>query len=737
METVISRDTDVVREYLAALDARERGLSPFASLAAAIKLARLKREIAETPIEATEEDLALLRREVDERLNRSLIRRLVARKWGARLSIFLMLVAGQQVALMLIFFAAWLFVNFAPVPKNWNPLLPNEQPVFLYVFLFLFFLATPLLALLTIFGGRYFRSWRLTLPLTAILVLVAAGASYLSVPNDMPFAKVEGIQNPALRSSLFALEQFASRHADTNAEGYRQWLNENWLLKDARLRADYENHLRNGPGRWITARFNAEDDAEWKDSLQVMEDYVNNGQDIAGLREWFSYYLDRNRIYSEDRIEQEVSALTGEANRVMLDVWQVEPFLREKDHRLYRAHMGSVSRRMKYIALIELAALALILSLGYITRRIIASARRAPRALANREGEPVAPPRFSDGNLSFPERTDIKTAPFFDAPFEMFSRIHRSFLRLAVFTSIFVFVFWIVVYGWAAASKTVNPPSQLALMRSYLFLVPDEKSSEAGQEAPASLSSREASQKLLSQLRAVEGRVDEGEYEFVKKYKAHDELLTEQNDDISELKSYTTEFRATASTLPTQIAELSSRAAAAEARVGEAMGQVSGVQQRAAALESQLSAKIGQVETRAARAGDQIGKIEEQASTLATRTEALEKELDRRARQIEARTEELGERTAALNEREERMTRLQRVAFAAIVSGIRLDVDEIERNAQGGVSREVRQRAESIAQRIGQITNQLREINTDQAKQLGDQLDELKKRVDQILARAR
>jgi len=43
METVITRDTDTLREYLAVLDAQERGVSPFAKLAATVKLARLRR----------------------------------------------------------------------------------------------------------------------------------------------------------------------------------------------------------------------------------------------------------------------------------------------------------------------------------------------------------------------------------------------------------------------------------------------------------------------------------------------------------------------------------------------------------------------------------------------------------------------------------------------------------------------------------------------------------------------
>src|SRR2546422_11125005 len=99
METVITRDTDALREYLAALDSRERGLSPFAKLAATVKLARLQRELNDAQLEATDEDFRALRLQIDERINRSALRRFQSKPWGARISAFLILVRGQQLAL--------------------------------------------------------------------------------------------------------------------------------------------------------------------------------------------------------------------------------------------------------------------------------------------------------------------------------------------------------------------------------------------------------------------------------------------------------------------------------------------------------------------------------------------------------------------------------------------------------------------------------------------------------------
>src|SRR5947209_19001481 len=220
METVITRDTDILREYLAALDARERGMSPFARLMATVKLARLRRELDAAQIEATDEDLAALRREIDERTRHSIMRRFESRPWGARLVIFLMLVIGQQLALGLIMLAAAIFVRLAPVPKRWNPVLPHEDPGYLLVFCFGFFFATPMLALLVLFGGRFLRSWRKTALATLLIIIVSALGTYLV------FRKTE-TTNPVRH--ITSLEELA-KDRDLNVANYRQWVAANWLV---------------------------------------------------------------------------------------------------------------------------------------------------------------------------------------------------------------------------------------------------------------------------------------------------------------------------------------------------------------------------------------------------------------------------------------------------------------------------------------------------------------------------
>ena len=743
METVITRDTDVLREYLAALDARERGLSPFAKFAATIKLALLGRELNDAELETTDQDFRSLRQEVDERLDRSMLRRFQARPWGARISVFLMLVIGQQLALAFILLLTILFVRFASVPKQWNPVLPHEQPVFLFAFIFVFFFATPMLALLVLFGGRYFRAWRTTLLLSLAILAMSALATFLVMRNK------EG-NNPVRHTT--SLGQF-TKEREVNTASYDEWLNANWLMKDEKFRRDYERYLRNGPGRWITSRFNSQNDAAWSESLPIMSEYLDDGQDAYAFREWLKYYLDRNRIYSEDRIDQEVAALTSFANQRFLGIWQLEPYLKERDRRLYRAYLGSIDTSIKrwglaWLGLLALAFLATLIAgpLMSLTKRKSESGRRLRSEAATLDpDEPVRSNWVEERYSSFPERSEITTPPFFEAPFKLLSRVHRGFLRLAVFASLFVFAFWAVVYAMELTGERANPSSQVALMRTNLLFggsperVPGDASDGTRVGAADSRVTPEGSREALLAARVgeLEQALDEDDYQSEKKFKAQYRIIAAQRNELNSIKSATGQLE---QTLPGQISEMGSRVGAAEARAGEVIGQAEAARQTAEGVQKQLGAKLSEVETRATRAAEQVGKVEDQASLLATRTEALEKELDRRARQIEARTEELGERTAGLKEREERVDRLQRAAFAAILAELKSGVDDLERRIASSFYRffskgEARRDADSLRHRITSLTNELRAMNTDQAKQFLEQLDELNKRFDQIAER--
>ncbi|HWP43476.1 MAG TPA: hypothetical protein VNO14_09600, partial [Blastocatellia bacterium] len=371
--------------------------------------------------------------------------------------------------------------------------------------------------------------------------------------------------------------------------------------------------------------------------------------------------------------------------------------------------------------------------------------------------------RLSERQYRFPERRDITSMPFFDAPFEMLSRVHRSFLRLAVFSVLAVFLFWALVYTFQLARDRENPPSQVALMRSNLLFsrLADERpeqdaallasadadlqsfnysalASQPGIEAAmGGPASRE--EMLRAQVAELERRIEENEYESGKKLKEQSEIIIGQRAEIDLLKGISEQLQQTTASLPAQISDVSSRATAVEARAGEALGQIAGVKQKTESLEKKVD-KIDELEGRTSRVSEQVGKVEEQTSTLATRTEALEKELDRRAGQVEARTEELGERTAALKEREQQSDRLQRAAFAAILSDIETDVEDLDRRTRSMFYRlfkkdDARREAQALSSRVGAMLNVMREARGEQNNDLIQQLEALASRVEQISAR--
>lgn len=780
METVITRDTDILREYLVALDARERGLSPFARLAATVKLARLRRELDDAQLETTDEDIVALRREIDERLDRTFARRFESRPWRARLSVFLMLVFGQQLVLALILVATLAFVRLASVPKGWNPVLPHEDPAYLIVFIFFFFFVTPMLALLMLFGGRYFRSWRKTIPATLLILALSALATFLVMRGRER-------NNPVRHQS--SLSQFA-RGRGLDVTNYRQWVDTNWLMNDAKFQRDYENYLRNGPGRWITSHVYARsyegDDAAWADALPIIEQYLSEGQDPEGFRDWLRYYFDRNRIYSEDRIEQEVDTITGSANERFLSAWQVEPYLKERDQRLYRAYLGSINKAMKWGAIICLALFALVFLIIYLTGPALSFWERAAGTLRVRvrRGDKIQldseqsahgsrTARLRERYYSFPERDEITTPPFFDTPFQLLSRVHRSFVRLAVFTSIFVFGFWIAVYALDISAGHENAPSQIALMRSHLlFGSPADEGPTGGGSLLRSVSADrsqlnsdrvntmartpsdvdydsrllaatkgEPRERLLAaRVVELEQELGENDYQSGKKFKEQYQTIEAQQREIGSLQSLAAQLQQTTTSLPQQVSELGSRASAAEAGTGRVLGEVNAARQLAQGIEQQVNTKFKDIEARAARVADQVGKVEDQASALATRTEEFKEEISRRTREIEARTVELREQTESLKAREDQVNRFQRVAFAAILSEIKASADDLERRINSSFYRffnkgEAQREADALRQRITGIITELRDMNTDQAKQLVEQLGELSKRVDQIAAR--
>jgi predicted nucleic acid-binding Zn-ribbon protein len=762
METIITRDSDILREYLGVLDSRERSLSPFARLAATVKLARLRDELDRNHLDITEDDRLALKREVDERLGRNLARRFEAKRWGARLSAFLLIVLGSQLALALVLLVTALFVRFVPLPTWWNKQLPHDEPAFLVVFIFALFSTTPWLALLLVSGGRYFRAWRVTIPATVAIILLAGLGSYLVI---------RGKRNPIL-NPLTSQAQFA-RERGLNAKSYSQWVDTKWLLKDPKFQTDYEKFLRNGPGRWITSRFDAKDDAAWHNSLRVMGEYLDGGEDPNAVRDWLKYYLDKNRIYSEDRIEQEVAALTGPEDQRFLGIWEVEPFLKERDERTYRAYLGSINRAIKGWGVVEMGLVALAFVVGYfvwprlglLSPQSIVSRVRNGRAAGDdpRIGGSV---RLPERRYRFPEQSEITTPPFFDAPFMILGRVHRSFLSLAVGASLVVFLFWAVIYGIRLGGNQ-NVPSQIALMRSYIAFggagganddqLQSSGVSDRGAEGlnvnyagvsglpgvaltGAGPGPTDQVQLLIARLNEIQQRLDDSDYENSKKLKDQNKLITAQTAEIGALKGRLDQLQQTTAPLAQQVPDLTSRLGAVEERAGQTGGDISTVKQQVDALDKSVTAKLQDVETRATRASDQAGRVEVKASTLVTRTDALEKELDRRSRQLEARTEELGNRTADLTATEEELNQLQGVSLQAVLSQIGSEIDELDRKTRSAFYRffnkaEARRSADALTERIKQTAEQLRQSKSKKAEPYLARLGELTARVEQIAKR--
>ena len=459
--------------------------------------------------------------------------------------------------------------------------------------------------------------------------------------------------------------------------------------------------------------------------------------------------------------------MTGAANQRFLSIWQVEPFLKERDERLYRSYLGSINSSMKWYGLACLALFALIFLVIYLTgpalsfwERVAGSARGRGKQQSSFDSvesarDPSRITRLRERYYSFPERSEITTPPFFDTPFKLLSRVHRSFLRMAVFTALFVFCFWGFVYALDLSAGHENVPSQIALMRSHLLLGGSSEDASDSQGAarasatyttvgrsPAEIAtdSRGSEKQLASRVSGLEQQIDEDDYQDSKRFKEQYRVLASQSNDLDSLKNLTAQLQQTTTGLPEQISQAGSQA---DARAGQAIGEAAAAKQMAQGVEQQINTKLKDLENRAVGASQDASNAEAQASGIRTRTEKLETEVLNLTKQLEERTAELKNSSTKENEEQlARLDRLQRVAFASILSEIRANVDEMERRVDSSFYRffnkgEARRDVDALKQRISGLTNELRDLSGDQAKQLLDQLEELRNRAEQISARVK
>lgn len=742
MDTVITRDSDIIREYMAVLDSHGRGVSPFGRFASSVKLSRLRNELERVHLETSDEDIVALRSEIDHRLSGGISRRFVSGRWGARFAAFLIPLIGWQLVLLAVLGITAAFVAFAPVPGWWNRLLPHDDPAFMALFLFAFFFVLPMLAVLLLFGGRFLQSWRFSVPVTLLLLAASAGATYLVM---------RGKANPVLRPS--SIRQF-TRERGLNIDGYQQWINGKWLLQDPKFQSDYERYVRNGPGRWITARIGQTDGA-WQNSLGIMSQYLDGGADQNGFRDWLKYYLERNRIYSEERLDQESRALTSDQR--YLGIWQVQPYLKERDQRTYQAYLGSISHSMKLWGAIEMAALFVLFVAGYFLAPVIARAigGRSSGGINPRSTDPGLPPLIS--HQPFPERDEITTPPFFETPFKVLGRAHRDFLRVTVFSSAFLFLILGAVYASGlSGSQQPGPSSLTTLERRYiLFAGKDETPTdeEAFAVAPADISyagvpsvlalkgsGNDVTNILVRRITELENRLDDEDYDTSKKFGNQGKLIASAETDIQSLRGQSSQMELMLQPLPQQLEDVGSRAASAEQRAGQALGEATTASQKSDTLDQRLTGRIDTVEAKATRASEDAGRVEDETSTLATRTDSLEKELDRRAHQIEAQTLELGKRTSDLKERQDEFGRIERVALTSILSDMTAQVDQLDVQTHSVMFRifnkkEARQRAAMLDQRIKQLYAGLFMTTSPDTKPFMADLLKLRERVQEINSR--
>jgi hypothetical protein len=211
-ETSLDRDTDLIQEYVDLLDRRAAKPSPFGKIAAGQKLGALRALLARAAARHPDPELERAAAAAAAEATSSRWRRVATSYWGSRLLMALAAIGGQQIVLLVLFLVALAYTDLTARPVDpargvqWAP--AQLSVVFLILFVFTFFFVTPLLSILLMWGGRYFRSWRKTLPATLLLLLAAAAFTWLTF---------RGTQNPAYAKD--SIHQFA----ETRQQPYKSY----------------------------------------------------------------------------------------------------------------------------------------------------------------------------------------------------------------------------------------------------------------------------------------------------------------------------------------------------------------------------------------------------------------------------------------------------------------------------------------------------------------------------------
>src|SRR6185369_14585123 len=217
------------------------------------------------------------------------------------------------------------------------------------------------------------------------------------------------------------IHQFVETRFDVGPDvnpykSYLEWLDDpsHWLLKDPKLKADYDEYLRNGPGRWLTNSFDTTDPKEWADakSLEAIGKLVDSEYDQAKFRDWLKDYVERNKINSRN-IDDEIEKLVAPANQRFFSIWQAEPFLGDRDVNVRRYYFGEIYRRMRFAGMIFFGSLVFLYLVTYLVGPTAITAGWIARSL-KLSSAAGAIGRFRERYYATPERAELGERPYYE-----------------------------------------------------------------------------------------------------------------------------------------------------------------------------------------------------------------------------------------------------------------------------------------------------------------------------------
>jgi predicted nucleic acid-binding Zn-ribbon protein len=757
METELNqdRDTELIGEYLELLDRNSARRSPFARLAALAKLGIVERKLRNLVDRHPEPELERLEAIAESSTSRGWFRRLAAGYWGSRVLLLATVLIGHQLvlgALSLTSAAYTGVVGDDPQPSTGElSTLSRLAVIFLVLFVFAFYLTPPLLSFLGLWGGRFLRSWRVTVPAVAIAVLASAGCTYLSFRS---------LSNPAFTKA--SLNQFIESRLISSSDAYRKWLDMNWLLKDERFRSDYESYLKNGPGRWLTNRFDTTDPAAWADAdpatpenetLKYIGEFVDQQHDQTKFRDWLKDYVERNHINSRD-IDRDIDGLIGAGNQRFLAVWQAEPYLRQRDVYVRQHYYEQVGAALRQWGLVMLGVTGCAFALAYAVGPCLLVLGWLARSFRMEWFGRLAE-RLRSRYYRYPEINDLGLEPYLPSTTEMLEKVHRGFIHSATIVSLVFFGLWAL---WLARDDGARATTQAGVIGRYVVgaSAPSDRPNDPGQAvtpstaptlatigAPSAFGDpafgAEGDEKpppVEQRLLALERAYGDADYEMRKRFKTTDAVLASYKKELEELKRQAQQLErenrdlaTLASGLQSQLGSAGSAASSATARAEDAIARA----EDAMAGLTQLGVRADELDRR-------TGDLERASERLENETDVLAADLDAHNREMTARTEELADRAAGLDTRVESIADLQRTAYRYVVDQIDSEVAAIERRSESRMyrmfnRREALVRLDGLRGRIQTIRAMLQYNRSPEARLLMSQLTALLERITPIETR--